>query len=141
MSSYKKYTREQVIEAIREKFGSIEKYAELKKTSKQNISQKAIYQSKPFMKELREDGIDISGTITQEYKERNSSQQESDMHGNFIGTAKEINHHYNSVIASELIKELTEPYKTTIEVLKERIEEKNKKISELEEKLLHKKQS
>jgi hypothetical protein len=57
MPRNKKYTREQIIEAIGEKFGSIENYAKSKGTSKQNISQKAWAQSRTFMKELEQDGV------------------------------------------------------------------------------------
>lgn len=42
MRHSKIYTREQIIEAIGEKYGSIENYAKEKGTSKQNISQKSI---------------------------------------------------------------------------------------------------
>lgn len=57
MRHSKIYTREQIIEAIGEKYGSIENYAKEKGTSKQNISQKSLRQSRPYMKQLQEDGI------------------------------------------------------------------------------------
>lgn len=57
MARIKKYTREQIVEAITDKFGSIEDYASIYKTSKQNISQKALIQSPKFIKQLEKDGI------------------------------------------------------------------------------------
>lgn len=48
-----------ILEAIQEKFGTLAAYAEFKQTSPQNISDKIRRQSSKFMKQLKDDGINI----------------------------------------------------------------------------------
>ena len=63
----KKITSERLIEKISLKFGSVEKYAESKNTSRQNIYNKINKKSTRFLVELQNDGVIISEPET-EYK-------------------------------------------------------------------------
>lgn len=63
MLTSKKYTREEIIRAICEEFGSIENYAKQRKTTPQNIYQKTLYQTSKFMNQLKTDGVVIGGNI------------------------------------------------------------------------------
>jgi hypothetical protein len=86
---------------------------------------------------LKEKGITISGDISQAFSGGSgSTTNEGDMTGNFIGEPKEI--HYNNNYDQQLIKEISEPYKMaieakeqTIQMLKERLVEREKRIDEL----------
>lgn len=125
----KKYTREEILTAIYEKFGTLEELAKALKSNKQNISDKINRQSPKFIRQLKSAGININGAITQEYKGGSYSQQESSMHGNFIGEPKEINYG----VQTNSINKLIESYDKQILFLQNQISEKDKRIKELEE--------
>jgi len=126
----KKYTRDEILSAIYEKFGNLEDLAKVIGGTKQNISDKIKRQSPKFINKLREIGINIEGAITQTYKGSNSSQkEEGDMHGNFVGEPKEINYG----VSTDSINNLIMSYDKQILFLQKQIEEKDKRIKDLEE--------
>jgi len=87
---------------------------------------------KEFLKRLEKIGINIDGAVTQNYKgSSNSSQTEGDMHGNFVGEPKEINYG----MSNDAINKLIMSYDKQILFLQKQIEEKDKKIKDLETQL------
>ena len=59
----KKYYKEDIIEAILDKFGSIDEYAKYLGTSRQNIYGKIDRQSRNFMKSLKDSGVLVNNGL------------------------------------------------------------------------------
>lgn len=75
---------------IKTKYGSMREYARQKGTSVQNLSNKFKVLSPMFLKELRDDGFVIDGSVNQEFSHNNNI--EDTMQGNFNhSVVKEIN--------------------------------------------------
>lgn len=82
---------------------------------------------------FKEKGITINGGISQTISGGSgSTATEGDMHGVLIGDQKEV--HYHSQITETIIKELTQPYKDQIDLLKHLLEQKEKELTELKNK-------
>jgi len=107
----KKFYKEDIIDAIIDKFGSVDELAKHLGTSRQNIYGKIDRQSRGFMKELKESGLVINEGV---------QIGESNMKGN----KGEINIGTNS---SSLLSEV-EKLKTENEMLKEIIKGKDEII-------------
>ena len=89
-----------------------------------------------IMQKLSEKGFNIDGAVTQNYKgSSGSSQTEGDMHGNFVGQPNENNYG----VSSETMDNLIMSYDKQILFLQKQIEEKDKRIKDLEEIISNKK--
>lgn len=60
MSTYKKYTKEEVKGAVQGKFGTIKNYAEFKGISKAAMLERISKPSSKFIYELKKDGVLIA---------------------------------------------------------------------------------
>lgn len=112
----KKYSNQQLIDAIVEKFGSIEAFADLQKVDRTNIYQRIDRQTAKFLKELRDSGVNIDSI-----KQSNGDIQIAGVSGSKINVnPKDLQHEVESL-------------KKEIQLLRETIKSKDDQITLLRE--------
>jgi len=116
----KKFTREEILEAIYEKFDTLEELAAKIGGTKQGISDKITRQSPKFLKLLKSVGIEIKKSDLTFYAEQKGSK-------NIQGDKNKINEYPEPYALEEKVKF----YQEIIQHLKEIINQKDKRILEL----------
>ena len=135
MSTIKKYTKEEVKEAIQDKYGTIKEYAELKKVSPASLSGRISKPSPKFVKQLKKEGILIDNSLNQQIGELNPGGKLTVTANDGRKLKAEEHNYYSDSGYKEAYLELKERFSE----LKERYQESQERIRELEEKLKRKK--
>jgi hypothetical protein len=126
--------KEDIETEILKKFKTKRAFAEHIGISENNLNSKLKKPSKKFLIDLEKAGV-IDASVIQEYSHNTNIGAE--MTGNFNNSNPQENH-YHQVHDQQIIKEISEPYKMaieakeqTIQMLKERLVEREKRIDEL----------